>query len=200
MSEIVPLFSKPIYKSVLNLEVIEYALEEAKKINYNYSIASPQDYLIDKLAAFKGEIVNKVNDYLYNHLKINNSFSYYFPDSWFVKISPQNLGDKHTHSNSLFSGIVYLKTVSDGGIIKFFRNHYSSHFNVEYELPYDELNLYNSEVFLIDPHPGLILLFPSNILHGVTENSSKEDRYSFAFNILPDNYRCHEAGQKVIER
>ena len=200
MSEILPLFSKPVYRSSLSQESISYALRRAEEAHYNSNSVSTQDYLIDTLSIFRSEVIDKVNDYIYNFLRIKNSFSYYFPDSWFYKSNPGNISSMHSHSNSLFSGVVYLKTVPNCGDIKFVKEYYFSSLCVEYRIPYEEYNLYNEPFHNITPNSGDILIFPSQLLHSVSVNSSNQDRYSFAFNIIPDKFRDSVSGAKILDR
>ena len=35
-----------------------------------------------------------------------------------------------------------------------------------------------------DPVEGMMMMFPSDLLHGVEENKSNKDRISLSFNIL----------------
>ena len=205
MSQVFSLFSTPLYSSSISQENLHGVLDFAKTCVFvegppgNVSITT-EDYIIDKLPRFKNAIIEKVNDYLLNYLKLSPSLSYYFPDSWFVKITPMSTGTRHSHANSLFSGVVYIDSENKGDITFFHPNCGGSLGSNNVRLSYIENNLNNLNIWKEKPENGKILIFPSYLQHKVHENLSDSHRYSFAFNILLENYRCNIKSAKVLER
>jgi uncharacterized protein (TIGR02466 family) len=202
MSDIIPLFSTPIYHS--HIDDLDY--EECYKgiANANFiemfegMQLSDNVFFLDDLPGLKQNIIKHVDNYLFKKLRLS-PFEYYFPDSWFVKVRPEGCGDKHIHANSLYSGVVYIDVDENGGGIKF----YSGESNrvtdtVKYNIDIAEYNLFNSKSWEFLPHNGDIFLTPSYASHEVMKNESNKDRYSFAFNILPLNYKNYKIGSRIL--
>jgi uncharacterized protein (TIGR02466 family) len=204
MSEIIPLFSTPIYRSkIIDFDYGEISsqLENNSYIEtYSNLYITSEEYIIDKLPKLKQNITNHLNTYLFEKLSYN-PFEYYFSDSWFVKIKPGGKSFKHQHSNSLYSGVVYFDVPDDGGMIVFSSIERVNALNtIKLKLIEKEKTIYNSNTWAIKPMRGDILIFPSYIQHEVNLNESKEDRYSFAFNIFPVNYQCNILGARITQR
>lgn len=205
MKEILTLFSTPVYASeIFNLN-LENILNQIKKLNMSFDDSgieiSSDIYLIDKLPELKIEIVKHVNNYFYNILQYEENFKYYFPDSWVVKTNPDFKQSRlHSHSNSLYSGVVYLNVPPGCGDILFARSQTTSSASINHIIPKKSENIFNSDSWIISPHSGQILIFPSYSQHQILANNLDSPRYSFAFNILPDNYRCNDTSGRVLDR
>ena len=88
---------------------------------------------------------------------------------------------EHVHPNSFLSGILYLnntdaKTTFVGNNI--WNYFYKNDSNIRVT---DPLNILHRE----DCVAGKLILFPSNIVHMVPENSSTSNRYTISFNAFP---------------
>jgi len=205
MSQILSLFSVPLYTSEISDLNFNNIVKEIEKLDMFQDTSglesSTEEYLIDKLPELKQGIINHVNNYFYNILEYDESFKYYFPDSWVVRTSPVFKESKlHTHSNSLYSGVVYLDAPPGGGDILFARSQTSFSPTINLLIPKKNKNTLNCDNWVITPHTGQILIFPSYIPHKILSNKLDISRYSFAFNILPDNYRCEVVGGRVLDR
>jgi hypothetical protein len=207
MSQVQPLFCVPLYISNLNPGDLVGVFDFAKSLSYNHFKEGAVDYtmdpyIIDKLPKFKNAIVNKVNDYFFNYLTLDPLISFYFPDSWFTKCTPEASGKKHCHVNSLFSGVVYIDA-EDTSNITFFHpsQHHGGTIGISKTLlNYREFNILNSESWEEVPENGKIIIFPSFLEHEINKNYSNKDRYSFAFNILIENYKCNIVTARVLDR
>lgn len=207
MTEVFPLFSTPVYSSYIREIDFSSLLNVAKETEYTASqngiSISFKEYLIDDFKNLKSQIVDHVNNYLYNVLEINDSFQYYFTDSWFIKTEPQGESKFfHFHSNSLFSGVFYINAPPDCGNLMFSKNSTGSGSGeyVNIDIPYKNYNVFNSSNYSLFPETGKILIFPSYINHRILANKLNEDRYSFAFNILPENFTSNNTGNRVLDR
>jgi uncharacterized protein (TIGR02466 family) len=200
--EVIPLFSAPLYYSTVDnnslKSIKEIAETQVYRDDYKLSITD-SDYLIDKLPMLKDNIIHHTNNFLYNVLDIREDFKYYFPDSWFVRVLPGGTGSLHNHNNSLFSGIVYIDTQENSGDLVFEKLDKASTPSITPEIPYKNNNIFNTLDYLVKPKKGDILIFPSYLYHQITINLSSNVRYSFAFNILPIEYKCDKPGMKVIK-
>jgi uncharacterized protein (TIGR02466 family) len=86
----------------------------------------------------------------------------------------------HNHPNSILSGVYYLKAPEKCGGIYFSDPRPASQMLIP---PVTEFNLWTFPKVSYKPHEGMMLLFPSWLLHGVEMNMSEENRISLSFNI-----------------
>ncbi len=88
----------------------------------------------------------------------------------------------HSHAKWHWSGVYYVQGL-DTGAIEFYSQPYLNQ-NVTLGLPF-------GQSFSVDPSDGLLLLFPSYLLHEVAANRSLKQRINIAFNV-----RIHFDGRK----
>lgn len=108
----------------------------------------------------------------------------FFTQSWLNCMPQQSTIDWHYHSNSMISGVYYLKTdeFSGGTLFQSTKNH------LEGMIQTDVLGLtdYNCGEFLITPTQDTVVLFPSYMNHKSQPNlTSDANRYTIAFNMMP---------------
>lgn len=206
MSTLIPLFSSPVFvSSITDVDFVNIAKiasnAQYEDLDQDINI-SGEEYLIDRLPDLKRSIIKNVNEYFYNLLEIDPSFNYYFPDSWFVRVKPGAYTKKgiHFHTNSLFSGVVYIDVDSDSGGLELCKGSPASYYSVTYKIPFKNINYLSAQDWIIPPAVGKIVIFPSYLLHSVLKNNTSKNRYSFAFNILPDNYRNNFVTTRIIDR
>ena len=133
----------------------------------------------------RNKILNAFDDYAYNLLKIKPETEFYLTTSWAVKFLPGGSAHEHSHCNSLFSGTLYLKAAEETGQITFHK--YQKYLNFSsptISLEFAEQNIFNSSTWSITPTENQIIIFPSNVMHSVEVNNSKDDRISVAFNLF----------------
>ena len=183
------LFGVPIYTS-------DVAPVSAKSINYivNSPFQEMQNGFITEnvkllddpnCLEIRNKILNAFDDYAYNLLKIKPETEFYLTTSWAVKFMPGGSAQAHTHTNSLFSGTLYLKTAGETGQITFHSTQkYLNFSSTTISLEFTEQNLFNSSTWSITPTENQIIIFPSNVMHSVEVNNSKDDRISVAFNLF----------------
>ena len=103
---------------------------------------------------------------------------------WIMINCPNSYNTSHTHPDSHFSGVLWLKIPEKSGKIKF-DNPLSHTGFVEASSYLDEVKdqtaFYHSMIF--DPEVGKMLTFPSALRHEVFPNESDEDRISISYNI-----------------
>jgi uncharacterized protein (TIGR02466 family) len=90
----------------------------------------------------------------------------------------------HNHPLSVMSGVFWVKTPKNCGSLVFHSPHNFTQTlllqNIDSEIA-KEQNYYES--FTFKPKEGTMILFPSDMLHGVERNESDEDRISISFNL-----------------
>jgi uncharacterized protein (TIGR02466 family) len=96
-----------------------------------------------------------------------------------------DFAQRHLHTNSMFSGIFYINVPKYSGDISF---HMPPNANTVFTPTLSpslvENNIFNSQTYTITPENGMILLFPSHLLHSVTSNLSNKLRHCLVFNIF----------------
>jgi uncharacterized protein (TIGR02466 family) len=197
---ITELFAVPIFSDNLKLD-LDNLTDSSKISTYdhilegNYFISSNTKILdLDKLKNEKEVILNKINCFLHDLFGISKKNEFYITSSWFVKFSKNSWAQKHIHSNSIFSGVIYLNNDLGGEICFHKDNRYH---NISYptiELEYDSWNAINSDFWKFKPKKGDIFLFPSNVTHSVEKNLSDNERISLAFNVFArGKFGIHES-------
>ena len=191
-AEVLPLFSIPLYKTKLSCDlktILNYTknskfvwLEEVKN-----GYRSEQVNILDslELREIKNEIQNHIIFFTQNILKIEKSINFYITNSWIVKHEKNNWSQKHYHDNSLISGIYYFNVNEETGKLIFHKeHHFLNLFPSILNIPFDESSIFNSSEVIIEPNNGDLIMFPSHLLHSVSENKSDIDRYCLVFNCF----------------
>lgn len=186
--DIIQFCSIPIYKSTLNLDetIINYVENmDYERYKANNGFRTKDYYVLNKkeFSNLSDEIQKHTNNYLRNHLKISEEIQFKFTTSWISKHHRNDYSQPHIHKQSVFSGIVYLKTPESCGGIVFEKDNEISpsifHFN------FSEWNILNSSSWTFQPEKSDIFLFPSSLRHYTFKNMSNESRYCLVFNLWP---------------
>lgn len=192
--ELLELFPIPVYTTIIPvqfakvIEVFDKENMETDSDHDNYGFRSRNSYILNKpecsgLAEF---ILSNVEIYA---AQLGFAYNKYrFSQSWISVKNPGQHHTVHTHPNSLLSGVLYYGPVGEKTpAIKFHKN--SGGVNCSYIVPKlikDKRDLkYAQQEFSIVFEPGLLLLFPSYLMHSVPLNKTDKPRHSLAFNIVP---------------
>ena len=108
--------------------------------------------------------------------------------AWININSPGAYNVKHSHPESQLSGVMWIKSPKDSGVIEF-ENPNSHEAFTEINAYVEEFKEKNSvyPVYWFSPIEGRMLVFPSHLRHLVEENKSNEDRISISFNVTFTN-------------
>ena len=186
------LFGVPIYTSdvdPISSKSVDYIsnLEFCPMSDTNGFITENVTLLDDpRCLEIRNKILNAFDDYAYNLLKIKPETEFYLTTSWAVKFVPGGSAHVHRHVNSLFSGVLYLKAAAEetGQLTLHKYQTYLGFSSPTISLEFTEQNLFNSSTWSITPIENHIIIFPSNVMHSVEINNSKDDRISVAFNLF----------------
>ena len=188
--ELVGIFPTPIYFAMCNDDIqdsIEY-IESVELHNssnstkQNYGSRSEDTYILhhDECASLRNFIKLHLDHYARNVLayKFNNIS---ITQSW---VSIKNPGEKHTyhkHPNSIISGCFYWneEAVQEISFKKSFRNT-----NLDIERNTAISNDFAWDFHKFSPRKNTLILFPSEVEHGVESNSFDMPRKSLAFNSM----------------
>jgi len=101
--------------------------------------------------------------------------------SWISKtVAGYRHGQDHMHSNSFFSGVLYL---TDEASPIIFRHPLPWRWNTSRHDGTD--GILKSNAFVFEPKKGDIVLFPSHVFHIISPHKKTICRYSIAFNVHP---------------
>lgn len=101
--------------------------------------------------------------------------------SWTNYTLPGQYHDKHSHQNSLVSGVFYISAQKDQDNIFFVKDAYD-----RIRIPAREHNVFNALMCRVPVGTGELLLFPSSLPHVVEPTMSGKIRVSLAFNSFPE--------------
>jgi|SRR5210317_79347 len=204
MEQVFPLFSTPIFQSEIKVDssIKEQLINEKFKLIdvENNGEYSEDFFVLKKYQSLKTQIDIAVDRYVHNILQISKKITFNLQNSWITKQTPNSQGLSHCHSNSIISGVLYLKTPDNSGRIVFVKHENQPTVAPPFlSIPFDEYNLYNSNSWYVEPKEDMILLFPSHIFHGIDKNKSTENRYSLSFNyFIKGTLKPNTIGELVI--
>lgn len=184
---IIPIFSSTIFTSFLDTnfdDVYDHMIktEKIRKTNYGYgSEIGVDNHLLDRYLPLKKEIFNKFLQFKDDVLKLEST-NFKISTSWITKFPPGTSSQKHFHSNSCYSGVLYLTDHTVESPLMFF-NPMERFRSIKFNDP-SEYNIFNSSTWKVFPEKNKIIFFPSYLEHKILNNTSSTDRYSIAFNLF----------------
>ena len=130
--------------------------------------------VIEKSEKFQLFLQYHVTQYL-NDIGIKSHDPYDINNSWFTSTTNGQYAHLHSHGGSDISGVYYVSTNQRDGNIYFHSPHYVSENN------YMIAHLDMARQFI--PKKGLIVLWPSFLMHGTRINETNHNRVSLSFNL-----------------
>ena len=137
--------------------------------------------IIDELFKFK---IYPYVEAVLDKYKINIDHKKLTFNYWININRKYNYNRLHDHSNSILSGVYYIKVPQNSGEIIF---HKESKCN---DLDISEYNIYNSNIYTFPLKENTLILFNSFLKHEVTQNLTEElddRRISIAFDLVETN-------------
>ena len=128
------------------------------------------------------DLIMKECEQILNFLRVKRD-SHYITNMWANITHPNHRHPMHIHPNCLLSGILYLKTPKNCGPTTFVDPRPAARM---IHPTFIDLNAYNSDVFVVTPEKGRMLIWPSFLPHAVENGKAdeSEDRIVLAFNIM----------------
>jgi uncharacterized protein (TIGR02466 family) len=180
------IFPTPIYISKVNKKLTPSELkfvDKSKKDFYKNdgNITSNNNYILNEkpFANIKKELNLKVQDYFDKIISPANNITPYITQSWLNYTETNQYHHKHSHPNSLVSGVFYINCHEEHDKIKFFNDNYKT-----IRLEIKDWNLWNSETWWFSVKTGDVILFPSSLTHMVETKEGTNTRISLAFNVF----------------
>ncbi len=120
-------------------------------------------------------VINKVKEYA-TALGFNNDIK--DMDAWFNIYQKYDYQETHDHEGNDISAIYYVKCPENSGKL-FFLSHEAKGVKDTFK----EDNPLTWKKYYFDPEPGRLVIFKSNLMHGVLQNKSDDFKISFAYNF-----------------
>jgi uncharacterized protein (TIGR02466 family) len=189
---IMGLFATPVVSDFYDCspEVYEYLnnVEMTERWSGDYGNKSKNTYLLNEpelqeLSTFILDLGSKVMGDVLGF----DTDGVQFTQSWVSHKNPGEYHARHSHSNSIISGVYYFqKNIDQMPPITFYKHRSIN----SYELAPKSFDDNSQRVFAWDmytytPSSNNIILFPSYLMHSVSRNDTNETRKSIAFNIIP---------------
>jgi uncharacterized protein (TIGR02466 family) len=145
------------------------------------NIVSTNNYVLrDKRLSSLGSFFNdSLQEYIQTTLSLRDEVSLRLTQSWVNYTKKGQFHHKHTHPNSIVSGVFYIQAVKDIDKIHFFNEKYSP-----VKIIPKEFNVYNSESWWLPATTGTLYLFPSHLTHMVEQVTTDDTRISMSFNTF----------------
>jgi len=185
-SNMINLFPLPLQKSNLRraftereLDFMKGELQKNHKSIANY--ASKNKYILnaDEMVDIRQALQNALDSYFKEVFNSSNKLSLKITQSWLTMTGNGESHHEHIHPNSVASGVLYINLGDNDGI-SFYRNEDSQW----YEFLREKETYYSAKSFFIACEAGDIVIFPSNLRHGVKQNLMPVERISLAFNTF----------------
>ena len=185
--KIYQLFPEPVYTSNLERKLTKEEVKtiaQYKKETYSNAgnLTSNENYVLENKALnnLKKDLHTKVMDYFDKVMCVSNSIIPHITQSWINYTETNQFHHKHSHSNSLISGVFYISADKKIDSIKF----YKTPLHEPIQLNVTKYNVFNSINWKFPVETGDVFLFRSSLEHGVDEKKGKNMRISLSFNVF----------------
>jgi len=185
----------PIFSNFVSTDNLNFNNDELTKYAYTVMGTDPGVFisneggwqsndvsLADEMKLFVTTIEEQANT-LHKEIGLNDKFKQIISNVWININKPLNYNKAHMHPHSCLSGVYYVKAEERSGCIEML-NPVTSFYHT---IPTDAIGKpgsFNSQLCTLPPSPGLLIMFPSWLMHYTQPNLSKEDRISIAFNTI----------------
>tara|TARA_E500000305_G_C4002817_1_gene228297 strand:+ start:374 stop:1084 length:711 start_codon:yes stop_codon:yes gene_type:complete len=165
--------SKSERKFIEGLELIQNTGNKSTK----------QTYILNdkRLKKLKEYFLICVNEYSSRVMGMKAGVDLYITQSWANFTKEGEYHHEHAHSNSIVSGVFYVKSDNETDKIFFHKSGYQ-----QLQPETENFNVYNSSSWWYEAVEGQLFLFPSSLVHsvGIIEKEGHE-RISLSFNTFP---------------
>ena len=184
------LFPTPVFQSEIPVE--DRWLEHVKTLDYdrtamdNGYISRDRDIFSHReLRSLKHEISDAVKYFAYRHLKVCDYVYIDVCRAWGIKHMPNDWAQNHCHMNSIFSGIYYLDVTEHSGDLVIEKGQHATNcFMTTLTPDVNYFNQFTQQSWRVKPENGMVLVFPSQVIHNVEKNKTDQVRYAVAFDVF----------------
>lgn len=165
--------SKSERKFIEGLELIQNTGNKSTK----------QTYILNdkRLKKLKEYFLICVNEYSSRVMGMKAGVDLYITQSWANFTKEGEYHHEHAHSNSIVSGVFYVKSDNETDKIFFHKSGYQ-----QLQPETENFNVYNSSSWWYEAVEGQLFLFPSSLVHSVGKIEKEgHERISLSFNTFP---------------
>lgn len=184
------IFPTPIYYNSITKNLTDKELTIINKLETyknEGNLVSQNNFILDtKLKSLKKEILKHINFY-FDNILLAKDVKPYITQSWVNYTKLGQYHHKHTHPNSLVSGVLYINADEKNDAINFHKDKYS-----EIHIQTKESNFFNSNSFMLPVKTNDLVLFPSSLYHSVFYKTGSNVRISLAFNVYVKGILGHK--------
>jgi len=132
-------------------------------------------------------ILKDLKEFILNEVKCANTFAGFlepvnYLNSWFGIIEKYGYHEAHTHPDSLWSAVYYLQATQTDAPICFLNKNIIDTGGWGMGVA-AEKNQFNSSQISVLPETGMLLIFPSYLLHKVDQQKTDSERIMIAMNF-----------------
>ena len=171
------------FEYIKSMEYIQH-LRPTKRLHL-----TKNTYVIDtvpELANIKKNIENAVTNYWHNVLCVQPHLGLRTLHSWITKHGKDDFHPWHQDPNTLLSAIFYIKAPENSGLLKFRKDlNYGNLFPNVMEMKYHTKTAFNNREWSITPKDNMLVVFPAQIEHHVTESETDEERFALIIDYWP---------------
>jgi len=194
----IPIASNRIPRSLNNNEIDFINSQKINTCKNPGNISSYNHYVLDsvELRDLKLILTKHINEYFNIVFEPEKEVELYITNSWLNWTEHEQYHHKHSHGNSLISGVFYIDTVHDD-VINFF-NPNKLLGNISVKQP--ETGKWNCRTWTYPARKNHVILFPSQLEHRVPERFIPGGtRISLAFNTWFKGCVGHPEDSNALE-
>jgi uncharacterized protein (TIGR02466 family) len=145
------------------------------------NVTSTNNYVLrdKRLSSLRLFLNNSLQEYFQSTMSPQDNVKLEITQSWINYTKPGQYHHKHTHPNSIISGVFYIQASKEIDKLFFYNESYQ-----QIKIVPKEFHVYNSESWWLPAETGQLLLFPSSLTHMVATTSGEDDRISLSFNTF----------------
>ena len=145
------------------------------------NVTSTNNYVLrdNRLSSLRLFLNNSLQEYFQATMSPQDNIKLEITQSWINYTKTGQYHHKHTHPNSIISGVFYIQASKEIDKLFFYNESYQ-----QIKIVPKEFHVYNSESWWLPVETGQLLLFPSSLTHMVATTSGEDDRISMSFNTF----------------
>ena len=183
------IFPSPIYVTKRDSIINSIEKKEIEDIIKEGMNKSGSNFVSNNFYIFNTKL-NNLKEFCEKHIKIyvkeiinpKEELDFYITQSWLNMTQPGGSHFRHSHQNSIISGVFYVLSEENDGI-----QFYDTNTNTKERIKLEtiENNAWNSNCWFLNVENYTLTLFPSWLEHSVEPNkNATTDRISLAFNVF----------------
>jgi len=176
-----PLLITKLDRNITDIEK-QFVKDNALSVrnNINNSITTSNNVLdSNELKDIKKYIETHIQEYKEKIIAPKYDNTLYITESWINYTNKNQSHHKHSHDNSLVSGVFYFNIVENDAI-----TFYKKKTGLSLSFDTETANVFNSLSYRLPVKENMLILFPSELEHEVDINIQDKTRISLSFNVF----------------